>query len=439
MDTSRRNMLKTALFGSGFIGLRSVVSGVPLAALLTGRIDDAMAEEDDLTAAPQSLVLFTSQAGDPFNANAPGCYTNVPSGVYNNPHPEMAPTPLMLGDVSTVAAKPWAMVPQRFLDRTAFIHHRTYLNTHPAYPKVLGLVGSAKSPGGNGSDQIASVFGSELQTAVGTLQQEPISLSASELSFQGRALQSLRPSMLKKMFAPQDGLQLDLQQLRDQTLDDMHATLKSVGTHAQKTWLDRHALSREQVRSIDEALLSRFAALENDSPVSQVRAAVTLLLMKVSPVVAITIPFGGDNHKDAGLVKERDETISGVATWQLLLEELEAAGLQDSVTVANLNVFGRTLRNQGSGKGRDHNLNHHVMSIHGAHVRGGVMGGIAASGNDFGATSIDSVTGAKGGDIHEDHTLEAAAMTLGRVLGIPQERLDERIAVGTPILAAMAG
>lgn len=436
MDTTRRNMLKTALFGSGFVGLRSVVSGVPLAALLTGRIDDAMAE-DDLTAEPQSLVLFTSQAGDPFNANAPGSYGV--SGVYNNPHPEMAPTDLMLGEVSTRAARPWSMVPQRFLDRTNFIHHRTYLNTHPAYAKVLGLVGNAKNPTGNGSDQLASVFGSELKVARDTLQEEPISLSASELSFQGRALQSLRPSMLKQMFAPLEGVQLDLQAMRDATLDELHSTLKASGTHAQKTWLDRHALSREQVRSIDESLLARFADLQDDSPTSQVNAAVTLLLMKVSPVVAITIPFGGDNHKDAGLVKERDETISGVATWQLLLEQLESVGLGDSVTVANLNVFGRTLRNQGAGKGRDHNLNHHVMSICGKHVRGGVSGGIEESGNDFGASSIDSVTGAKGGDILPDLTLESAAKTLGRALGIPQDRLDERIAVGTPILSAIAG
>lgn len=434
MDTSRRNMLKTALFGTGLVGLRSLATGIPVAALLGGRIGDASA--DDLTEAPQSLVLFSSQAGDPFNANVPGSYGV--SGVYNNPHPEMAATPLMLGEQSTVAARPWSLVPQRFLDRTTFIHHRTYLNTHPAYAKVLGLVGAAKSPGGNGSDQMGSVFGSELATTLGTLQQEPISLSNSELSFQGRALQSLRPSMLKQMFAPLDGLQLDLQLLRDQTLDDLHATLEQTGTHAQKAWLDRHALSREQVREIDETLLDRFSALDNDSAQNQVKAAVTLILMKVSPVVNITIPFGGDNHKDAGLVKERDEAISGVATWQMLLEELETAGLQDSVTVANLNVFGRTLRQQ-DGDGRDHNLNHHVMSICGKHVRAGVVGGIEESGNDFGATGIDSVTGAAGGDIPAEETLEAAAMTLGRVLGIPQDRLDERIAKGTPILAAIAG
>lgn len=440
MNLSRRNMLKSALFGSGFVGLRSMVTGIPLAALVGGQIGDAFAEGDP-TEEPQSLVLFSSQAGDPFNANAPGCYGV--SGVHNNPAASMAPTQMMLGDVQTTAAKPWAEVPQRFLDRTTFIHHRTYFNTHPAYPKVLTLAGAAKSAVGNGTDQVSSVFSSELAPLVDTLQVEPIALSKTELSFQGRALQSLRPSMLRQMFAPLDGVELDLQLLRDQTLDDMHALLEETGTHAQKTWLDRHALSREQVREIDETLLERFALLDNDSAMNQVRAAVTLILMKVSPVIAIQIPFGGDNHKDAGLVKERDETISGVATWQFLLEELEAAGLQDKVTVANLNVFGRTLRDQGDGKGRDHNLNHHVMSICGKHVKGGVVGGIEPSGNDYGATSIDSVTGAgvpgNMGDIDVDMTLQSAAHTLGRVLGISQERLDERIEGGTPVLSAING
>ena len=125
-----------------------------------------------------------------------------------------------------------------------------------------------------------------------------------------------------------------------------------------------------------------------------------------------------------------------IATLQ---QKLTDAGLADRVTFVLMNVFGRTLRNQGADKGRDHNLNHHVMSICGKHVRGGVSGGIEESGNDFGATSIDSVTGAKGGDIIPEQTLESAAKTLGRVLGIPQERLDERIAVGTPILSAIAG
>ena len=35
MDTTRRNMLKTALLGTGFIGLRSLVTGLPMAALLS--------------------------------------------------------------------------------------------------------------------------------------------------------------------------------------------------------------------------------------------------------------------------------------------------------------------------------------------------------------------------------------------------------------------
>ncbi len=439
MDTTRRNLLRTALFGAGCVGLRAVASGVPLAWLMGGEISEARADSEDLDLAPQSLILFTSQAGDPFNANTPGSY-GVP-GVYNNPNPQMAATPITLGEQNSTAALPWTQVPQRFLDRTTFIHHRTYLNTHPGYSKVLGLVGSAKAPGGNGSDQVAAVYSSELADPLSTIQPEPVSLAQGDLSFQGRALQSLRPRMLREMFAPQTGVQFDLQQLRDETLDNLHAQLKESGTHAQKVWLDRYALSREQARQIDESLLERFSAIENDSAQSQVSAAVTLILMKVSPVIAIRIPFGGDNHQDDGLIKERDETIAGIAIWQSLLEELEAVGLQDEVTIANLNVFGRTLRQLDGTRGRDHNLNHHVMAITGVNVRGSVVGGIEPSGNDYGATGIDSVTGASDNDadIPGDATLESASKTLGRVLGIPHDTLEERIDRGKPIEASILG
>ena len=39
----------------------------------------------------------------------------------------------------------------------------------------------------------------------------------------------------------------------------------------------------------------------------------TLIQMKVTPVVAIHIPFGGDNHHDAALATETAQTVSGVA------------------------------------------------------------------------------------------------------------------------------
>ena len=113
--------------------------------------------------------------------------------------------------------------------------------------------------------------------------------------------------------------------------------------------------------------------------------------------------------------------------------------MQDKLTVANLSVFGRTLAQKGT-RGRNHNLNHHVMMISGANVNAGVIGSIARSGNDFGATGIDSVTGAGSddADIPANETLEGATKTLGCALGISADRIDTRISAGKIIQAALS-
>ena len=48
-------------------------------------------------------------------------------------------------------------------------------------------------------------------------------------------------------------------------------------------------------------------------------AAITLIQMNVTPVIAIHIPFGGDNHRDVGLATETAQTVSGVATIAALM------------------------------------------------------------------------------------------------------------------------
>jgi Protein of unknown function (DUF1501) len=121
-------------------------------------------------------------------------------------------------------------------------------------------------------------------------------------------------------------------------------------------------------------------------------------------VVSIHIPFGGDNHSDQDLEDETAETISGVASIASLMAQLQTAGLQDRVTFMSLNVFGRTLGTNGgqpATTGRTHNQNHQVSVTIGKGFRGGVVGDIARIGSDFGATSINSTTGAggTGGDI----------------------------------------
>lgn len=432
MDASRRRFLRRALLGP--VGLRALATGLPASFFLSGFPGgDALAAEP---APPQFMLYLNARAGHPINANVPGTY-NI-NGVTNNPQPSMAATNLQLGGVNTKAAAPWATLPQWVLDQTCFIHHRTYQNAHPQHEKVMGLMGAAKSETGTGSEHMASLVASENSELLGTLQREPVTLGGESVTFKGSVLQTLRPKTLSQIFSPLEGTDLQLAQLRDTALDEIHADLHARGTSAQRAWLDRHASSREQVKMIDETLLERFAGITGNGQNDQLAAAIALFLMKITPVVTVDVAFGGDNHSDAGLNKEADQTVAALASLGTFFTELEAVGLADQVTVANLSVFGRTLGKKGTA-GRDHNLNHHVMMISGPAVKAGVYGGIKPVGNDFGATSIDSTTGAGGGggDIPEDETLESAAKTLATVVGVAPDRVDLRISGGKVITAAV--
>jgi hypothetical protein len=129
-----------------------------------------------------------------------------------------------------------------------------------------------------------------------------------------------------------------------------------------------------------------------------------------------------------------------VSALTLLWQELLDHGLQDQVSFATLNVFGRTLKRNPAG-GRNHNQNHHVMMMFGKHVRGGVIGGVQALAGDFAATGIDSATGkaSASGDITPLTSLESAAKTLGAALELPDERVDTRISSGKRVRSAVGG
>ena len=88
--------------------------------------------------------------------------------------------------------------------------------------------------------------------------------------------------------------------------------------------------------------------------------------------------------------------------------------------------------------GRDHNRGHHVTVLMGNSLAPGVIGGIEPAGNDYNARSIDSVTGAPGGDIPFEETLGSMGKTLGVALGIPRDRMDAAVKLGRPVEAALA-
>lgn len=391
----------------------------------------------------QFLIVSLSQGGDPLNANTPGTYGV--QDVYHNPNPEMAETPVALGGKMTTAAKPWSTLPEWARQRAVFFHHRTYTNAHPNFFKVLNLFGAAKSTRGSGGEMLPSLMASEVATDLKTVQAEPLVLAntGARLTFAGRVLAPSSPSSLVQILggAP-PGIAKDLEALRQKDLAAIKAELDGRGTPAQKEFLDRHALSFTQLKDVRDkigSLLADGAAWTNDA-LGQVNAAVTMVQLKLSPVIVVSIPFGGDNHTDPGLVKEAAQTVSGVDAITNLMTRLEATGLKDQVTFATCHVFGRTLSKQRDGNGRNHNQNHHTTLMIGKGLKGGVVGGLVKMGSDFGADGFDSSTGAVNptGDVRATETLESMAKTLGKALGIADAVLETRIRGGKAVPAALA-
>lgn len=113
--------------------------------------------------------------------------------------------------------------------------------------------------------------------------------------------------------------------------------------------------------------------------------------------------------------------------------------LQHEVMFGSLSVFGRTFFKKGN-SGRDHNAGHHALVMIGEGLNPGVVGGIekSESGREYVAQSIDSQTGAAGGDIPFEETLGAAGKTLGAALGVPEERMDEVVRTGKVVRSAIA-
>ncbi|MGH7268930.1 MAG: DUF1501 domain-containing protein, partial [Polyangiaceae bacterium] len=204
-------------------------------------------------------------------------------------------------------------------------------------------------------------------------------------------------------------------------------------------YIDSLVTSQAQVRNIRQDLLSQLSSIKDNTADSQVLAAVTLIQMKVTPVISIHIPFGGDNHRDVGLQNETLQTVAGVQSIAALMAQLAAVGLADQVSLMSLNVFGRTL-GPANTNGRGHNENHQVSVTIGKPFRGGVIGGVAPVAGDYGAMAISSLTGAgaASGDIAAQDTLGAYGQTMLAAAGLSPTVAASLISTGKIVGAALA-
>jgi hypothetical protein len=432
---NRRQLLLSTLFGAGYVGLRSLATGLPISFLLNPRRALADTAKSCDASKAQFVIFATSGNGDPINAGAPGTYEDTK--IVHSPDPAMAPQGITLGGQTYMAAAPWATLSQAVLDRTCFFHLKTDTPVHPKEPDVLQLMHTTAS-----DEMLPSILAKQLAPCLGTLQAQPISLGATSpsegLTYGGQALPIIPALALKATLTNPVGPLTDLQPLRDQTLNQLYDLYRNGATASQRAYIDSLVTSQSQVRGIRQDLLNQLASITDNSPAAQILAAVALIQMKVTPVVAIHIPFGGDNHRDIGLAQETAETISGVATIASLMEQLGSAGLSDQVTLMSLNVFGRTL-GPGNTDGRQHNADHQISFAIGKPFRSGVIGGVEPVGKDYGARAIDSKTGlgAADGDISATNTLQSFGQTMLAAVGVDQGIISEQISLGKVISPAL--
>jgi hypothetical protein len=124
--------------------------------------------------------------------------------------------------------------------------------------------------------------------------------------------------------------------------------------------------------------------------------------------------------------------------------------MQDRVSFAMLNVFGRT-HLPPTVNGRNHLGNHHCSVLIGKPFQGSMIGGIEPFSTDYRAQAIDPQTGAgvPGTDasppartVQFSDTLASMALTLGQGLGVDPTFLKSNIigpsGTATPMATALA-
>lgn len=431
---NRRQMLLSGLAGAGLVGLRAMVTGLPVSFLLKPKLAQA-----DGCGNPnaQYLILSMSSQGDALNVNVPGTYdlpAEFAAGTINHSDPadmSMSATPLTIGGQKWTAAKPWSTLPQAVLDRTVFFHHLTGTANHGELGRVLELFGALRR-----GQWLPSYFAKALRPCFNTVQAQPVTIGGEQLSFEGQYLPKLTPTGLKAVLSAPKDLAAKLQSLRDDTLNKLNQTLKEnrAQTTAERAYLDNMALSQTDLRTMIAQVASDLATITSDDASNQVIAAALLIKMNVTPVVTIHLPFSGDNHSDNNFANEATQTAASVNNIKALMSKLQSYGLQDKVTFATLNVFGRTFADLN---GRGHNASHSVALMIGKGFKGSVIGGIVPGGH---AADIESSTGraAPGGDVPTSESLASVAKTLGLGIGLTDAQLDDQITSGKAIRSAIA-
>ena len=215
----------------------------------------------------------------------------------------------------------------------------------------------------------------------------------------------------------------------DMFIDEAYASVRAHGTAQQRRFFDQHAASRREAAEFGSSLGQLLETIQDDSIASQMRCAAVVAKLRLAPVVMVNTDFGGDNHQDAGLLTETNQTLAMIAALDTYWKAIHEFGVADDVVFANLDVFGRDPGSDGNGRSHYGEFVSGLMI--GKHLSGGVVGGYAMEGKAR-ATGINAQTGASTDpNIAADQTLAAYYRTIMDASGVTPERQEARLPSGT--------
>ena len=300
---NRRQALLQGLFGAAAsVGMRAIATGLPAWFLMNPREADAQDATCLLTkpANAQFLVVSASSAGDSISCNCPGHVRRAgdhPRGAGGAGEDHVQPRHRERdGRADLVDADPRRARPDQLL------------------PPLHGRAGPRRSPQGHaarGRHRQRRDAPVDLRQAPGQVPRHGaggarrrgdrrqragvhLVLGAHHRSGLSHAAQAAPRRARRRIRWSR------CRSLRDTTLDTLNTLFKQSGTPQQKTFLEAMAASQTQVRQLAESLATTLAGIQDNTVAGQALAAAALISAKVTPVVTLHIPFGGDNHVDAG-------------------------------------------------------------------------------------------------------------------------------------------
>ena len=446
---SRRDVLRLGSTSAVGVGLRAALTGLPVSFLLHRR---ARADEGRHRIA----ILASSSEGEPLNVCGPGTFEPAHADYFSHPNAadidlsEVIPrtvngmslgveslseaAEVTLGLERVRMAQCFSALSPEMLSHMVWFNYQSGANIHPQYADVLTSFGQVRGGDGRGSEQLPAAIAQEIAAHVGTTTADPLVLGSGAFVSNGASLANYSPTKLKTL-AESVGLAMggpdNFAVMYDAFIDEAYREVRETGTAQQRRFFDQHAASRIEAADFGSALGDLLVDITDDSIESQMRCAAVIAKLSLAPVVMVDMAFGGDNHQDAGLLTETNQTLEMIAALDAYWTAIHDLGVADEVVFANLDVFGRDPNSDGNG--RSHYGSFVSGMMVGTHLQGGVVGGWALEGKAT-ATGINSETGApEDADIPADETLPAYFRTIMDAAGVSPDRQEVRLPTGTRV------